>query len=165
MYKKQAFAGLITTAAVVFCIGTALPVQAQMVPSLVYYPTTATNAGPCNAQHGTTLSTQRVVTYAKPYWRERVQREELRVYAAPDCSSDSLLYTLTADTTANGIARTIVPTSLGIAALEQQCTSAPWQANVSSGITEPLYKALRNLDAKSACAQMQSPGTTAASTR
>jgi hypothetical protein len=118
--------------------GAVQPASAQMVPRMVSYPRTSTTVTPCTPDLQSPLFTRRTIHYDARSWIETTV-----TFAGADCSPESTLYALqiggaydAAQASHWTVAyRTITPTRIGAAYLQQQCGRYAWAAGVAQDVT------------------------------
>jgi hypothetical protein len=128
---------LFALAFLVSVAGVALPASAQMVPRMVSYPRSSTIVTPCTTERQSSLSTQRTTRYEARSWSETTI-----TFADANCSPESMLFALQTggDYEAQSshwtvTYRTITPTRIGAAYLQQQCGRYAWAAGVAQSVT------------------------------
>jgi hypothetical protein len=112
---------------------------AQMVPRLVSYPRNTIAVAACAFDPATALSNRRTIEYAHGTWRET-----LAVFGDRTCAPESALFTVSAGgryepaapSPWNVAYRTITPTPIGTAYLQQQCGQYAWSAGVVQSISD-----------------------------
>jgi hypothetical protein len=111
--------------------------SAQMVPRLVSYPRVGTVVTPCAIDPQSSLSNRRTIQYGRNVWRET-----LAIFQDSDCSAASTLFTVrmggtyTGATLAQAVAyRSVTPSPIGAAYLQQHCGQYAWSAGVMQNVT------------------------------
>ncbi len=118
--------------------GAAQPASAQMVPRMVSYPRTSTTVTLCTPELRSSLSTRRTIHYDARSWSETTI-----TFADANCSPESMLFALqtggdydVAQSSHWTVAyRTITPTPIGAAYLQQQCGRYAWAAGVAQDVS------------------------------
>jgi hypothetical protein len=108
-----------------------------MVPRLVSYARNGTVTTACTTNPQTSLSSRRAIVYDRGNWTET-----LAIFEDRSCSPESTMFTLRAggkyDAASaspwNVAYRTITPTALGAAYLQQQCAQYPWDPGVAQNV-------------------------------
>jgi hypothetical protein len=129
---------LFTLAFLASAAGAAQPASAQMVPRMVSYPRTSTTVTPCTPDLQSSLSTRRTIRYDARSWNETTL-----TFAGAGCSPESTLFALQIGGGYDAAQashwtvtyRTITPTQIGVAYLQQQCGRYAWAAGVAQDVT------------------------------
>jgi hypothetical protein len=116
----------------------AQPASAQMVPRMVSYPRSSTTVTPCTPDEQSSLSRLRTIRYDTRSWSETTL-----TFAGSICSPESTLFSLqigggydaAQDSHWTVTYRTITPTQIGVAYLQQQCGRYAWAAGVAQNVT------------------------------
>jgi hypothetical protein len=128
--------------------GTPPRASAQMVPRLVSYPRDGAVSTPCAADPQSPLSSRRTIAYAAGAWHETVV-----IYRDRACAPAAALFTMQAGGGYRSGAsvpwivayRTVTPTPLGAAYLQQQCGQVAWSPGVMQIVSPQNCAALAAL--------------------
>jgi hypothetical protein len=129
---------LLALAFLMSAAGLPRPAAAQMVPRMVSYPRTSTAVTPCAPELQSAISVRRTVRYDARSWSETAS-----TFEGPGCAPESTLFTeriggdYDAARTQPWVVtyRTITPTQIGAAYLQQQCAGYAWAAGVAQKVT------------------------------
>jgi hypothetical protein len=124
--------------------------SAQMVPRLVSYPRAGTVVTPCSIDPQSSLSNRRTIQYDRSGWSETVA-----IFRDPNCSSASTLFTIriggsyAGATPTQAVAyRSVTPSPIGAAYLQQHCGQYAWSAGVMQNVTAESCGSLAALPAR-----------------
>jgi len=129
---------LLALAFLVSTAGLPRPAAAQMVPRMISYPRSSTTVTPCTAQGQSPISTRRTTHYDARSWSEATS-----AFSGSTCARASTLFVLEIGGTYDAAQsspwivtyRTITPTQIGSAYLQQQCGGYAWTAGVVQNVT------------------------------
>jgi hypothetical protein len=112
-------------------------VSAQMVPRLVSHPRVATVMMPCSVDAQSSLSNRRTIQYGRTGWDETIA-----IFRDPNCSPGSTLFTIRMGSSYAGATpsqavayRSVTPSPIGAAYLQQHCGQYAWSAGVMQNVT------------------------------
>jgi hypothetical protein len=128
--------------------GAPRPVSAQVVPRLVHYARNNTVVSACSVEAQTSLSSRRTIAYDRGNWTETIA-----IYSGNGCSPESNLYTVraggryVADSASPWVVayRTVTPTAIGAAYLQQQCSQYSWGAGVTQNLSSTGCESIASL--------------------